>query len=399
MNGRYATLLKDFAAQPHSPAGDTIRAASQQFDVASTSWRQVSQDPGWKGVSAVAASSQFVAYSQRIDINREQLLRAARNVEAFNSLIDSARDAYETLPPSIIDQSEIDRLVAGASILVQGIGPIFSAQDLMSALQTLASNREVVAESAVLRIRAAVEELRSDTVAATSAMVVSHPVSAAEANSGGRPSLDKILKAYQVRDDPNGWISWQPSGLNRWLAERLGMLPEPQGMTFTEGALLDRLGPVANKSFKDAYDQAFDTASRRFPSPDGLAGNDNHTDAFRHAYWNAILARNIGHDWARDFTTAHEGISGNPGPREAMDLYNNEVGRQIASEHPFASEEQIADHIHQAVKDGRLVVIAPDGKSLEWSDRVPIGGAGTVEETVKPLPGKDPKDLVVRSAS
>ena len=36
-------------------------------------------------------------------------------------------------------------------------------------------------------------------------------------------------------------------------------------------------------------------------------------------------------------------LPGNSADREAMDLYNNEVGRQIALAHPDASRQELAD--------------------------------------------------------
>ncbi|WP_229786816.1 DUF6973 domain-containing protein [Actinokineospora fastidiosa] len=41
----------------------------------------------------------------------------------------------------------------------------------------------------------------------------------------------------------------------------------------------------------------------------------------------------------------------------AMDLHNNEVGREIAATTPDASPQELAALVEQAVKDGRMVVI------------------------------------------
>jgi hypothetical protein len=48
--------------------------------------------------------------------------------------------------------------------------------------------------------------------------------------------------------------------------------------------------------------------------------------------------------------------------REAMDLYNNEVGRQIAQAHPDARGDQLQTLVQQAVRDGRMVVIDDNGR-------------------------------------
>ncbi|OYQ34518.1 hypothetical protein CHU95_10880 [Niveispirillum lacus] len=121
-------------------------------------------------------------------------------------------------------------------------------------------------------------------------------------------------------------------------------------------------------------DQSFDKSRKAYPAalftpqhipPDRLEewyGNDGHTDAFRHAYWNALMTKRFGSDFAEKFATAHEAVPGNPPGRMSMDLFNNAVGRQIAVNNPFASDEQLADLIKAAVHNGDMVVIGKDGK-------------------------------------
>ena len=87
------------------------------------------------------------------------------------------------------------------------------------------------------------------------------------------------------------------------------------------------------------------------------------------------MARRFGTDWAEAYATAHEGLPGNPAVREAMDLYNNEVGRMIQEANPEADEEELADLVQQAVEDGQVLVIDADG-NLAWSDTVHEGGTG-----------------------
>ncbi|MFY0582502.1 DUF6973 domain-containing protein [Cystobacter fuscus] len=72
-----------------------------------------------------------------------------------------------------------------------------------------------------------------------------------------------------------------------------------------------------------------------FDNGQGLSGGKS--DAFRHAYWNILMAKCCGLDWARDFATAHESES--PFRDDVtMDLNNNEVGRTIYSSAPEASD-------------------------------------------------------------
>lgn len=180
---------------------------------------------------------------------------------------------------------------------------------------------------------------------------------------GGPLTLAEIRRQYRVGDDPGGLVMWEPSW--PW-----SLKTEPVEVTASEAEMLDDLGLLALQDMKEMHDEAFQTADERFTKEDQ---NDNHNDAFRHAYWNAIMTRRFGEDWARNYATAHEGRPDNTQPREAMDLYNNAVGRRIAEEHPDASDEEVADLIEQAVRDGDMVVVGPDG-NLVWSNTIQEGG-------------------------
>ena len=210
-----------------------------------------------------------------------------------------------------------------------------------------------------------------------------------------RPDLTTIRTQYQAPDDEV--IDYRPrafGAIDIPFTDRYAVK-----VTKTEGALLDELtfsrGLMGLRDFSAIKDRAFSEAETRFPDtavpadiPAGKArewqGNDGHRDAFRHAYWNALLAHDYGNDWARSFATAHEGLPGNPATREAMDLYNNEVGRSIGASHPNASREELANLVADALNQGKLVVVGRD-HNLQWSDRVARGQHGlTTNETLSP---------------
>ncbi|OBI77547.1 hypothetical protein A5664_19755 [Mycolicibacterium fortuitum] len=197
-----------------------------------------------------------------------------------------------------------------------------------------------------------------------------------------RKKLEDILREYQVKDDRM---------LPKWLLDTIGGVlgDEVKGdanLTVGEYRVLAELaatqGPLAVKDFFDIKQAAIDEASRRFPPPDGNT-SDNHTDAFRHTYWNALMTQRFGEEWTRKFATAHERRPGDPAPREAMDLYNNEIGRQIGMANPKASREELAAQVESAVRGGETVIVSQDGAGLTWSNdpKLPIG-----------LPGGDPKN-------
>jgi hypothetical protein len=205
-----------------------------------------------------------------------------------------------------------------------------------------------------------------------------------------RPDLTSVRTQYQVADDK--MIEYHPRAF--------GAIDIPftsaVKVTKTEGALLDELtfsrGLVGLQDFSGIKDRAFSEGDKRFPNnplPDNIPpdrarewqGNDGHRDAFRHAYWNALMTQQYGEQWTKAFATAHEGLPGNTANREAMDLYNNEVGRSIGAANKNATPEQLANLVEQSLNQGKLVVVDRNG-SLEWSDRVVKGQHGLAPNEV-----------------
>ncbi|MGV0744843.1 DUF6973 domain-containing protein [Mycolicibacterium sp. XJ870] len=193
---------------------------------------------------------------------------------------------------------------------------------------------------------------------------------------------DDILERYQVSEDPDGMVDWEPS----WPAS---IFTDPQYITAGEARMLDELGLSGQRDMQQAKEAAQAQAISRFPPPDGKE-IDNHTDAFRHAYWNALMTQRFGEEWTRQFTTAHERRTANYASSEAMDLWNNEVGRRIAAANPDASSEQLAGMVEQAVRNGETVVIRPDGQGVIWSDQIPVGGPTGDSSVSAPVQGSGP---------
>ncbi len=185
-----------------------------------------------------------------------------------------------------------------------------------------------------------------------------------------------IMGEYQMAEDPNKEMF--PGAPLSWFVDQ-------RELTASEAKLLrelqDRYGALGLKKFQEIHDEAFAVADARYTSPDR---NDDQNDAFRHAYWNARLTQEFGEDWTKRFASAHETLPGNPAAREAMDLYNNEVGRSVATANPGVSAEELANKVQDAVRQGRTVVIGGDGQ-LDYSDQVRPEDTGQPEN--KTLPG------------
>ncbi|MDI3388250.1 hypothetical protein QIS99_18865 [Streptomyces sp. B-S-A8] len=188
---------------------------------------------------------------------------------------------------------------------------------------------------------------------------------------GRRKSPKEILREYQVTDDPRG--------VTDYFGEQI---------TQGEANLLSDLSLTDKSDFKDIKERAWAECQARFPEDN----NDGHMDAFRHAYWNALMTKRFGPEWAEQYGTAHERLPGNPKDREAMDLYNNEVGRRIAMNNPNDTPAQLAAKIQSAVQLGTTVVMDRDG-NLVASDKVEIGEHGHTNKVPGARDeGRDPGD-------
>ncbi len=88
-------------------------------------------------------------------------------------------------------------------------------------------------------------------------------------------------------------------------------------------------------------------------------GDDNESDAFRHCFWSATLARDIGVSEAREFTSLHEDSPTNPAARKLMDLTNNAKG--LTTKFVASDDNSIAIGVLKMLRDGELMVIKPNG--------------------------------------
>ncbi|WP_433662858.1 WXG100 family type VII secretion target [Nocardia sp. CA-128927] len=196
--------------------------------------------------------------------------------------------------------------------------------------------------------------------------------------------LDRILNTYQAEADPGGMVMWPDGALKAAMeVKTLGDF-EPQSITVAEAKMLDQLSLAEKIQFYNIKNDAEATAKEVFPGE-----QDDHADAFRHTYWNARMTQEFGEDWTKEYTSKHEGRPDNAAVREAMDLYNNEVGRNIGLANPNASEAELRGLVQDAVKDGKTVVIDQD-EHLNWTNKVQPGNtvnSGSFDEHPFFLPG------------
>ncbi|WP_168123794.1 hypothetical protein [Paenibacillus sp. HB172176] len=126
------------------------------------------------------------------------------------------------------------------------------------------------------------------------------------------------------------------------------------------------VGPIDAYTAKADADTAFaKAATSGYSRPE-----DGKQDAFRHAYWNILMTRDIGSGQAKEVADIHEEY--NPGSALAneMDLYNNSIGRGAYSAVlPGAddSDNALVTEIKSWLDNGFLKYINTSG-SLVWTD-------------------------------
>ena len=127
---------------------------------------------------------------------------------------------------------------------------------------------------------------------------------------------------------------------------------------------------IAKKSFR--LTQEARTSSKEMAKSSLLDGDENggQVDAFRHAYWMALLSQNICWRKARSLGKAHE--KGNyrdfkkhrmeeevlpDSASGAMDLFNNEAGIVLGRANKKISEEELINVVRDAVISGKMKII------------------------------------------
>jgi hypothetical protein len=124
------------------------------------------------------------------------------------------------------------------------------------------------------------------------------------------------------------------------------------GLNFAEKRYLQR-HPEDVFTLKRARDEAYAETFNLF----GKNGHNDESDAFRHCYWAALLAKEIGFVRAIDFTTAHEFGDFNSYRERDMDLHNNAIGLRIGR--TGVANLLLRAQCLKALKQGKLKILNP----------------------------------------
>jgi RHS repeat-associated protein len=121
--------------------------------------------------------------------------------------------------------------------------------------------------------------------------------------------------------------------------------------------------PLVAWDFYDARNEAFTMAAQT--KLEGAHGG--YQDAFRHAYWNALMAKAHGKEKALEYSNAHEARDN---PVEIvvgdmlMDKINNSVGAEIGAANSNLSNQEIANLVMDALNSGKLKILNEDLKVI-----------------------------------
>jgi hypothetical protein len=302
---------------------------------------------GWTGEAAAAADNDLRA-------RRQELEDLAARLSAAVKIIDDTERSVRDLIRSVEAAEEYAakngyRIENGKVVEIEDAGGFLAAASLQIEVQViLARAVEIDTE-----LDSVLKRILAGEIGDAGATTLAAAAEAGEDRISDEQRHRDLLAKYHVKTD--GTTEW-PSGLTGWLAEQAGFKKER--ITQAEAKMLDdlqmRKGLVGLKEFADLRQDALHAAEGKF---EGKGLTDGHADAFRHAYWNALMTQRYGEEWAREFATAHERNPSSHSVPVGMDLHNNEVGRQIAQANPDASPEELANLVEQAVKDGKMVVI------------------------------------------
>ena len=375
MTGIFESKLLLIAKAPKYSADFEFRSLREALDDAAGAWKQAAAEPGFAGRAADAATASFTKKAAEVTLKTDALARMPALVTELNACLDEAWNIIDALPATGAAEQAFAAafLGAGGVSALTGMSSQKSIQQASAQLAGARAAREAAARAGYVKLVARIQIAEVALQAVATAL--GQPVTADSGGdgSGKKLTLDEILKRYQVADDPRGRgkaEQWNPYGFRHdWAAWVLKRLKKDFNakMTVKEMDMLNSMLPWELWDAYEAQRNAQGVSQDYYPTADNKPGNYDQNDAFRHAYWSALLTKRLGPDWSREFTSAHEGYYSNPGPAEAMDLYNNEVGRKIAEQHPDASEESLARLIDDAVRKGDLVTIADD-EGLRWSD-------------------------------
>ncbi len=153
-----------------------------------------------------------------------------------------------------------------------------------------------------------------------------------------------------------------------------------------------RTGEGGNRGEAQSWANFYATTTSKFRKWNTYELADGRADAFRHGFWNAMNARDIGSEEASDFATLHELGETSPAIDPSnpdydpvavqMDLHNNYVGRRIGDDVSYwDSDDYVRKKVLDGIERGDYLIIKTNSQG-QWLDK---DGNVTTDVTKKVL--------------
>ncbi|UGT57562.1 DUF6973 domain-containing protein [Nocardia asteroides] len=382
---------------PASGFPAVITSAAEQIEQSMEAAAKAVQESGpyFEGSAGDALRTAFADDRKDCLITVDILNDLAQAVTSVTSTFKSRQQSIKDVV-SDIEDSEYDLFYTGDGdvesrksnweLLLKGPGAVaaktFQAQFYQTQLRVHLSRIAEADQSAQASMGTLLERLPNSVREA----LVSMPTD---------PVLRDIMTKYQV--DGSEELVVFPSGTLLDLIRTVNPSVEPKAMSEGEAAALTALamqpdGLTKIKTFYDVQEEAQTAASEAYAGlgeeKSNTSWSDGHADAFRHAYWNARMTQEFGPEWTESFTTSHEKVGGNPAAREAMDLYNNQLGRTIGADNMDASPEELGAKVQAAIDGNQAIVLGgtPENPQIAFSNSVAPGTNTTQPGAGIPMP-------------
>ncbi len=179
-------------------------------------------------------------------------------------------------------------------------------------------------------------------------------------------SVDPLAEKYQACN-PYNFCSQNPIKL----IDPNGKQPSPRGLikkwndlNYKEKDIL--LYDMGFYKVSDIEDNAA-VATAMTISVYGDNGKGDESDAFRHAYWQALNTQDVGVSFTQKWSDAHEYSTpvNELGTDIYMDIHNNNVGVEIGPNNPKATPDQLKKIVLEEIKKGKMIIINSNGKLIK----------------------------------
>ena len=186
-------------------------------------------------------------------------------------------------------------------------------------------------------------------------------ISEAEFNASIPPTYEDFSRAFQSVTDNNDIPSANTDKLSQLLFEEIkengsrnGSVTGKDTETFfntnsfmnkTEWRLV-LTNPIEAFTGIQMIKLSYDTTLEFFPCDEDVAFVGTKANAFKQAFWSALMVKNTSLDFANKFSIAKEAIIENQELKN-INLYNNDFGIKLASKFPEATNNQLFEILVQ----------------------------------------------------